>query len=501
MKQDFKILIRHFAAYGIGIYLSKLIGFFMIPIYTSYLSPADYGVLELLDLTMYLFAMFVSLGFAHSIIRFYADCRNDREKSEVVSTAFGFISLIAVVCGLVLIYLARPVSEFIFSTAGESSSGPEELAYFLRIITCSQVMELISITGIAYMQAEKKSTLFTSVSVGKFIIAVSFNILFIVGMGMGVKGVLYSGFIANAAFLVAVTLIVRKRLAWAISMPLATNMLKFGAPLILSSLSMYIIHFADRYFLERNVGLSLLGIYSLSYKFAMILPALVYAPFEMIWNAQKFDLYKKGEDGRKTINYFNKYMVLFSVFFICVFSLGIKDLIMVMADPRYHEAYHIVPPLLIAFMFTGLASISEVGILYAKKTIYRGLGNLYGAIVALAGYYLLIPIYGYWGAVITTLAALFVRYITLTLYGRKFYRIAFSPEFFWKPIAAGGITYLLVSMIRIDNHYLSFFSRVMAGTVLFVALSFLLKIFNRYELEAARSIMNRFGRKVRRKPK
>jgi len=483
MKQDFKILTRHFITYGVGIYLTKLIGFFMIPIYTTYLTPADYGVLELLDLTMYVASMVVGLGISNSIIRFYSDCHDERDKTRVISTSFFSILIMTLAAYGILILLSGPVSRLVFHS-GESTSSPADLAYFVRIVAFSGIFDMLSATGLAYLQAEKKSTVYTTISIGRFLIAVSLNILFVVGLKMGVLGVLYTQIISNVLFLVAMTAMARKKIRLDFSGDLARQMIRYGAPLIISTLSMFIIHFSDRFFLERFVGLSLLGVYSLSYKFALILPALFYGPFELIWNSQMFDLYKKGEEGRRTINYYNKYMLVLSLLFITPYSLCVKNLIFIMADPKFHEAYRVVPVLLLAFMFIGLASISSAGIFFVKKTIYRGLANVYGAVVALVGYFFLIQWLGYWGAVITTLLAFMVRYIALSIYSQRFYPLKYEPLLYVKVIMAAGTAYLVGSMIVIDNNFVALFVKGAVGAFLFVVMALVLRVFNRIEINA-----------------
>lgn len=488
MKQDFKILIRHFITYGASIYLSKLIGFFMIPVYTTYLTPADYGVLELLDLTMYVVNMIVGLGLINSIIRFYSDCRTDGEKSEVISTAFFYILLAAACINGILVTFSGSISHLIFSSR-ETTASPEQLSFFVKIVACSGILDITAGVGTSYLQSEKRSIVFTAVSVARFLIAVTLNIVFVVGFEMGVVGVLYSQITAAAFAFVTMTWLMHRHLGRHISNARAMEMMRYGAPLIVSSLSMFVIHFGDRFFLERLTGLTVLGIYSLSYKLAMVLPALLYGPFEMIWNALMFDLYKKGEDGRKTINYINKYMLVGSLWFITAYALCIKDLVCIMADAKFHDAYKAVPPLLLAFLFTGLTAVSTVGILYAKKTIYRGLANVYGAITALVGYYFLIRAYGYWGAVITTFLALLVRYVATAIYAQPFYRLEYKLILYLKVAAAAGIAYGLGTMITFGNHFVSLFVRGIVGLASFGALAVAFRIFNRYELAAAVSLV------------
>jgi len=495
MRQDFKILGKHFVTYGVGIYLTKMIGFFMIPIYTTYLTRADYGVLELLDLTMYVVGMIVAMGITNSIIRFYSDCETDRQRAAVVSTAFYAILTATIVINGLLVIFSGPVSRLIFTTGGESTYSRDQLSFFVKIVACSGIFDILSAIGGAYLQAEKKSSLYTMASVGRFIVAVSLNIIFIVGLGLGVLGVLYSQIISNFLFLIAMTTIARRRLRIRFSTEYAGQMIRYGAPLIVSTLSMFIIHFSDRFFLERFVGLSVLGVYSLGYKFALVLPALFYAPFELIWNAQMFDLYKKGEEGRQTINYYYKYMLVFSLLFVTVYSLGVRDLIFIMADEKFHEAYKVVPILLLAFMFIGLASISSAGIYFVKKTVYRGLANVYGAAVALAGYYFLIREYGYWGAVITTLLAFFVRYVALSIYSQRFYPLRYDPLLYLRMIVTSAAAFVAGTMIVIDNNIISFFVRIAVGLVVFLGLSIILRVFGRFELAAMASAIRNIGRR------
>ena len=50
----YRALLRHSAAYSVPVILGKMCGFLLLPVYTRYLSPSDYGVLELLDLTLFM---------------------------------------------------------------------------------------------------------------------------------------------------------------------------------------------------------------------------------------------------------------------------------------------------------------------------------------------------------------------------------------------------------------------------------------------------------------
>src|SRR5829696_3681976 len=102
--------IRHTAVYGVGSMLAKAIGFLMLPFYTHYLSPVDYGILELLDLSMSLFGMFLNLGITAALLKCYAVADSTREKREVVSTACLFVVSTGIITFLVLAAWVEPLS-------------------------------------------------------------------------------------------------------------------------------------------------------------------------------------------------------------------------------------------------------------------------------------------------------------------------------------------------------------------------------------------------------
>jgi O-antigen/teichoic acid export membrane protein len=99
--QEIKHLSKHAVTYGISTVLSRAIGFVMIPIYTRYLSPSDYGVLEILELAMNLLSIIVGVGLADAVARFFYLYETEEGKSEVVSSALILLSLLTGITGAI----------------------------------------------------------------------------------------------------------------------------------------------------------------------------------------------------------------------------------------------------------------------------------------------------------------------------------------------------------------------------------------------------------------
>ena len=95
IKNETKAIAKHSSVYMLGNVLNKIVSFSMIPIYTSFLLPADYGIIQLVSLTTEIIGVVVSAGIAAAMYRFYFDYQSDRERNEVISTAIISFSLIA----------------------------------------------------------------------------------------------------------------------------------------------------------------------------------------------------------------------------------------------------------------------------------------------------------------------------------------------------------------------------------------------------------------------
>ena len=116
-----KSVARHFLVYGSGILLNRIVAFILIPVYTHYLATAEYGTLELLQLTTYVASMFLSMGISSAILRYYFEADDLTGQKEVVSTAFFSVWGLAVVGTLVLLACSPGISILVFKSTDNTS--------------------------------------------------------------------------------------------------------------------------------------------------------------------------------------------------------------------------------------------------------------------------------------------------------------------------------------------------------------------------------------------
>jgi len=114
-------LARHSAIYGFGSLVSRFIAVLLLPVYTRYLSPADYGLIETLIALSAILTVLLAAGVKSAFFRFYFDEKDDEGKRRVIRTSFWF-TMVMGTAGLVAgIALAGPISDLLFGTSGHAN--------------------------------------------------------------------------------------------------------------------------------------------------------------------------------------------------------------------------------------------------------------------------------------------------------------------------------------------------------------------------------------------
>ncbi len=445
LKTSYRHIVTHSSIYIFGMLISKLVGFVMIPIYTRYLTPADYGVLELLTMTSDVIAMLVGAGLAHSVLRFYYNYDTKREKNEVVSTA-----LITGLAVFVFVFGFLSLQSGFISRVVLGNGEPS--AYFTIIFITMMLFAGVEIP-LVFLRAKQRSIYFVMVNLVKLVIQLSLNIYFIVVLKMGIFGVLYSSLIATIIIGGFLTIKTFLEVGIHFSRPKLYEMLLYGYPLIFTSLGAFLLTYSDRYFLKYYTDLSEVGIYSLGYKFGMMVSILILAPFQQFWAAEMFAVAKR-DDAAKVFRDFFTYTTFISILFCFGLSIYIPDAIRIIASQAYWRAFWLVPLISLAYLFIGMHGFVNCGMLITKKTRYLAYSTGYAVAANIALNFLLIPRWGGYGAAISTVISFGLRFITVYIYSQRLYPLKYE----WKRITiALSLAAAMVALsFNIDFHSLSY---------------------------------------------
>lgn len=439
MLSEFKTTLKHTSIYGMGNILKKGAAFFMIPVYTRFLTPSEYGTLELLELVLDVVTLMVGLRLGEAVIRYYHHYETREDKMAVVSTGFFFCVGITVLAVLICQGLASTVSGVVFGDTAHTA--------YLRWIFICLGCQLLYLVPEVFLIIEKRSVTYSGLSFATFILALCLNILFLVVLKMGIWGMIYSMVITKLTYMALVFGFVLPRLPLAFSFSKLRQMVRFGLPLLPGVLSLFVINFSDRFFIQQFSDSHDLGIYSLGYKFGILLVVLITDPFFRIWNTQRYEIAGRPDGSIVIGRYFTYYLAALTTLALglCLFS---GSIIYFMADASFHASSAIIPLIAVSYIFQGIAGFATVGIMVTYKTRYILFANLVTAAVNIGLNAFLIRYWGIYGAAVSTIVSYAFLFALVATLSQRLYRIRFEFLRLAKLVGFAGLVAILGANIH-----------------------------------------------------
>jgi O-antigen/teichoic acid export membrane protein len=386
--------------YTAGVVLNRAVSLVMLPIYTRYLTPADYGVVQLVEMSVDLIAILFGSHLGAGIFRLYQKTDVPAERTAVVSTALGVVTVAYAAAGAAS-YLAAPsVAEILFGSA--------EHAGLVRLAAATLAVQGLVLVPLSYLQLMKRPAAYVAANSAKLLIQLTLNIVLVVVAGMGPRGVLLGNLVANLLVAAVLAGMLLRSVGTRMSGAVARGLLRFGLPFIGTQLASFIVTYGDRFFLQRVGGETSVGIYALAYQFGLLLARVGYGPFAAAWEPTRFEVASRPDRDQ-----IYSRMFLYVNVYLCTLAVGVSlfagDLLRIVAAPAFHPAGALVPLIALAYVFYGWTSFLNLGILMRERTELVTAATWMAAVVALAGYISLIPPLGRTGAAIATVVAYAVR--------------------------------------------------------------------------------------------
>lgn len=434
-----KSAFKHIGTYAVGDIIRQLAGFIMLPVYTSYLTPADYGVVALLVVMVSLFQLVMGAQFAQAIPKYYYEQTSPNSRHEVVSTALIMTSLVSV-CSTTLILILSP--EISILLLGSDSFQSHVGLFGITLLTSA-----IEAYGLAFFRLQEKPVLFVVNSVTKLIVQLALNIYFVVFLEMGVMGVIVSNLIASAAYAAFAAVYILWHTGLGFDKDLTIKLFRFSWPLWLAGLAALYIGSSGRYFIRIFSGLDDVGLFELAFKFAAILPMLVWAPFSQWWQTERFKLYHRTNYGVDVYPVVFKAVSLALVYVGLGISLFSGTVISLMAADSFHTASIAVPILVIGMLLENLTAFFFFSFLVRERTVviaYLRYGS--GAVLTI-GSLLLIPFFGFVGAAVAFTLSQIILLLTAYVWSKSVFDSNIELGFTCKLIA------IAVPIVYLANNY------------------------------------------------
>ena len=390
--------------YGFGYILSRFLPFLLLPFYSHFMPPGDYGALVFVYMYIAVMQVVYIGGLDIAFLRFYV-AEDLTKQKRVYSTAFLTMSSLCLGLTLIFYFFPQSVSSVLF----EESLPEEDL--WIRIASMVLFIDTISTIPLFRLRADQRPTYFSVVKVLNSLFFVGANILFVGYLQMGPTGALYANLVSSAIQFIMLIPVTWDILQFEIDRKTLRELWKFGLPNVPALLLLYVIEFSGRKILEITRGLEEAGLYSAGYKMGMFM-AIVTNAYRFAW--QPFFLAEaKNKDAEITFARIFTYFFSTAGILFLIFVMFAADFVMskipftdvYILESEYWAGMAVFPIILLAHFFDGLYANFSVGVYIKKKTklipIIMGITAVFNLIANL----LIVPKFGMMGAAWVALAS------------------------------------------------------------------------------------------------
>ena len=476
-------VLKNSTFYLLGNIASRVLGFVAIPFYSHFLTPPQYGIIELIELSTQVVGITFGLqSIGTALTRLFHEQETGAQEARLVSTSVIATALLSALIAAGAVLAAGPISLAVFHSADQA---PLLQAAFVAMWFANMVEVIL-----VYERIRDRARFFFYYSMTSLAANLSLNIYFIGFAGAGVWGFVYSKLLVTGVGSVFLLWRAMREVGWHWRQAYIPQLVRFGLPLCVASISAFAIHFSDRFFLANSVSLSELGKYALAYRFAFLASVLVGDSFAKSWNATFYHFTK--EEGWK--DRFAK-IALYLIFALYVTALGVSlaapELMAFMVPPSFYPPYLLLPILVLSYVFRDCGDFFRNLLLINKRSGTVGKVAFSGAVANGLLNFALIPTFGIYGAALATLGTWFAYMVVFWVIAWREHRVPVSVISFAKiTLFAIGI-FALGDALRTDQRFLqSAIDGVWVGLFALLCFAFYFRSGERAEiLSAAQSLV------------
>jgi O-antigen/teichoic acid export membrane protein len=426
-------LIKSSGLYAIASLGGPAISLALTPFLAHNLTPSAYGEFAILVTVISLTAGVTQLGLGAAFFRAYNyDYTSDQDRRSVIASVSLLLGLITLAVTLCAMFFSSALSVLIFRQSGQG--------YLISLAAIAVLAQNLTIPGFAWLRAENRALFFSLLSMVNILLNFGANIVLVGVLGMGVAGAILAIIIGYAAVVVLITppLVIVSRLR--VRTTILWNVLSFGAPQVLSVISVWVLQLSDRYLLEIFGKLAEVASYSIAYSLGSTLSTLILAPFSLAWPTAMYTIAKRKDAPlvfQKVFRWFSM-LLLFSAFGL---SLVSNVAFRLLFPATYQSAAPVIPVVAESLAFYGIYTIVMIGSNVRRKTWMISAFTTIAAVVNFGFNLLLIPRYGAMGAAFSTLIAYVALAVIAYVANQRIYPIPFEVGRLFLACIAGVAIY------------------------------------------------------------
>jgi len=414
-----KKLASQTAVYGLSSVIGRFLNYLLVPLYTRYFLPSEYGVVTEMYAYVAFLVIVLTYGFETAFFRF---SKKENDVKVVYSTALISL-LISSTLFVLLVFLS---SDSISNLMGYGIE-TKYIEWFAIIVA----LDAISSISFASLREQNKALRFASIRLLNIFVNIGFNLYFIVYKEFGIEYIFISNLISSA---VTILLLLPEMLksVWVFDKKLWNKMRVHALPLLIAGLAGITNETIDRILLKHllpnpEISAAELGLYGAFYKLSILMTLFIQT---FRFAAEPFFFAQANNTNSKTV--YADVMKYFTIIMAVIF-LGVTifyDVVKGFLGSEYHDerGFLVVSILLLANLFLGIYYNLSIWYKLTEKTKYGAYLSLFGAIITLILNFVLIPKIGFVGSAWATLICYFSMTIASYYIGKKHFPIPYQVE-------------------------------------------------------------------------
>ncbi len=416
MLEQLARLARHSAVYGLGGIVSRLLAVVLLPLYTSYLTPGDYGRVETLIALSAVIVTFVRGAISTAFFRFWFDGPDHAYRLRVLRTSFWFTLGAATVCLVLGVLLSGPLARLLF----EDRDAARLVA--LSFVGLWAQMNYEQLTAV--FRVEERSTAFLLATLANVLVTIGATVVLVVGLGLRAEGVIVGSFTGTLSVYAVLLAWRREQLGLGFDRDLLVRMHRFGLPLVPSAFALWALTFSDRFLLVELADEAEVGLYSIGVRVASGL-VLVLTAFRMAWPAFAYSI-TDDDEARRVYAYVLTYLLVLSSWLALALGVLAPWIVELLTTPAFQPAEDVVAPLAFGGVAFAGYTVLAIGVGRARRTGLNWTVTGVAAVVNVLLNLVLVPRYGMVGAAASGVVAFVVMFGGMALRAQRVFPVPYQ---------------------------------------------------------------------------
>jgi O-antigen/teichoic acid export membrane protein len=431
LSKKYQNLINQSALYGLGIFLMKGISLVMLPVYTHYLSPEDYGRLEILVIVANVASIILGFGLVEALCRFVGLAKSFTDKKKHAGECL-FLAIIVAVLSYVFFYF--------FSSSVALLLPGKITAQEVYLLGIALAVGGIIDVPLAWLRITDNALLFFKITMLKVILQVTLTVYWL-SLGSGISSILMAGAVSSVIVAIILCVIQIKQTGIAFSLDNLLSISKYACPIFIGGLATFALSGMDRWILADYFGAKEIAAYAIAIKFASV-PPLLLQPFTLWWFPKRYSVLHE-ENGLEINAHFAVVGSIASVLICGGLGLFGPYLIKLLTPIEYHAAATILPWLLICSLIKMLSDLLNLGCFIDKTSQLQMKINLASGAVGALLLFILVPWLAILGAVISLLIANGLRLIMFYYFSQKKLHLPYKFGYLCTAVSVSFVAMLL----------------------------------------------------------